>query len=151
MFIYRLSKTIYSDDLQGTGCLFFPGRWNKLGTRVLYAAENVSLAILEVLANSEATPKDYCVIVIEVPREATMYRVEIKDLHSNWNASPYTQEMAEITERWVKEGKHLLMRVPSVHSPLDYNILTNPLHDLAGRMRIVEKIPYFFDERLKGI
>jgi RES domain-containing protein len=110
----------------------------------------VSLAILEVLANSEATPKDYCINVIEVPEEASIQRVEIKDLPANWNASPYPQAMAEITERWVKEGKHLLMRVPSVHSPLDYNILVNPLHDLAGKIRLLEKIPYFFDHRLKG-
>ncbi len=75
MFLYRLSKIIYSDDLTATGCLFYPGRWNKIGTRVLYTSENVSLAILEVLANSEAIPKDYCVIVIEVPDQATIYKV----------------------------------------------------------------------------
>ncbi len=58
--------------------------------------------------------------------------------------------MAQISETWIREGEHLLMRVPSVHSPLDYNILVNPLHDGAKGMRIVEKIPYFFDERLKN-
>lgn len=150
MHIYRLSKTIYSDDLTGTGCLFFPGRWNKLGTRVLYTSENVSLAILEVLANSEAIPKDYCIIIIEVPDGASMHEVEIKDLPANWNASPYPDEMAQLTEEWIREGKHLLMKVPSVHSPLDYNMLVNPIHEAAKHMRMVEKIPYFFDVRLKN-
>lgn len=150
MIIYRLSKIRYSDDLAGSGCLYHPGRWNKVGTRVLYASENVSLAILEVLANSEVTPKDYCIVCIEVPKEATIYKLEAGELPATWNKTPYTEDMAEITEKWIQEGKSLLMRIPSVHSPLDYNILVNPGHPLASKLRILKKIPYHFDNRLKG-
>jgi hypothetical protein len=57
--------------------------------------------------------------VIEVPKEASIHKIEIEDLPSNWNASSYPQEMEQISEGWVKEGKHLLMRVLSVHSPLE--------------------------------
>ena len=69
MLIYRIAHPSYAQDLSGYGALLVSGRWHFKGNRVIYAAENSSLALLEYLAHTEGLKRrlPYHLITIEVP------------------------------------------------------------------------------------
>ncbi|MEZ0607097.1 RES family NAD+ phosphorylase [Fibrella sp. WM1] len=149
MKLYRLSKRQFASDVGGTGGLYGAGRWHRQGTRLLYTSEHASLAILEILGNSEILPKNYALITYDVPDQASMLTLSVNDLPANWTRSPAPTTLADLAEHWLEENRYWLMRVPSVHSPVEFNYLLNPLHPEHSNLRIVGIEPYSFDERLK--
>lgn len=149
MIVFRLAHEKYNTDLNGTGGLYGSGRWHDKGTRILYTAETFSLAKLETLANSTFIPKNYAVICIEIPDDIIIKELTVEDLPDNWASFPHPKELKEFTKDWIMENHHLVMRVPSVHSPYEWNYLINPLHPDHRRLTIVENKPHPFDLRLK--
>ena len=69
MIIYRLCNEEYKDDISGTGAKLAGGRWNSIGVPVLYTSEHISLAVLEILVNTNTNliPLSYYLFKIEVP------------------------------------------------------------------------------------
>jgi RES domain-containing protein len=53
-----------------------------------------------------------------------------------------------IGDEWLNAGRGLALRVPSVHSQSDTNILLNPEHMDIQQVRIFARSPYRFDRRL---
>lgn len=149
MKLYRFGKQPYIQDTSGQGGLYHGGRWHSQGTLILYTAEHLSLAKLEMLANSPILPVNYFVLTLEVPDGASINIVEPTELPADWAGLPYPPELATITESWIREGKYWLMRVPSAHSPAEYNYLLNPLHPEHQQLRILSLEPHPFDSRLK--
>lgn len=150
MILYRIANTTYAHDLNGTGGLFGPGRWHREGTRIVYLSERVSLAKLEVLANSEITPRNQALVTVEIPDTVTVHAIDATNLPSGWKRIPYMKELADITEQWIREQQFWIMRVPSVHSPNEYNYLLNPQHPEHQTLKIISIEPHPFDLRLKG-
>ncbi len=149
MRLYRFGFKKYINDLSGTGGLYKAGRWHNKGTRILYFSETVSLAKLEVLANSHRIPRSYRLLTVALPDKMDIYEVKKNDLPSAWDAFPPNPKIKEITEKWIEAGKYLLMKVPSVHSPMECNYLLNPQHGKADELRVINIEPHQFDERLK--
>ena len=149
MKLYRITKTQYASDLQGTGGLYGPGRWNREGTQLLYLAECVSLAKLEVLANSRKAPRNQSLVTVEIPENATTMFINREDLPVGWEKIPYLEELADITERWITEQTFWIMRVPSSHSPNEFNYLLNPLHPEHATLKLISIEAHPFDPRLK--
>ena len=149
MRLYRFGKQPYINDLTGQGGLYHGGRWHQQGTPILYTAEHISLAKLEMLANSPVLPTNYFVLTLEVPAGTPAKLINPVDLPTDWFGLPYPPEVAAITEEWIREGKFWLMRVPSAHSPAEWNYLLNPLHPDHAQLRIVAIEPHPFDARLK--
>jgi len=69
LIAYRLTRAKYANDLSGTGGLHAAGRCNQKGTPVIYAAQQPSLALAEVLAHLDfdQVPLDYVLVTIEIP------------------------------------------------------------------------------------
>jgi RES domain-containing protein len=149
MRLYRFSPTAFANDLSGTGGLFSAGRWNRKGTRILYTSDCVSLAKLELLANSTVLPENLSLVTLEVPDDATRFLVTQEALSENWQTIPYLPELATMAEQWQKEMRHWLLRVPSVHSPVEFNYLLNPLHPEQATLKLISIEPHPFDPRLK--
>jgi len=141
MKVYRIAKPKRAADLSGLGAFLYGGRWNRQGsTKVLYTASSPSLAILEkiVHVNLATMPRDMCLITIEVPDKAGLISVSEKDLPKGWSDTPGPDELKEVGEKWVSEGKTLLLRVPSAASPHEVDFLINPSHREMARVRVVE-------------
>ncbi|WP_151087183.1 RES family NAD+ phosphorylase [Hymenobacter baengnokdamensis] len=149
MKLYRFGKQPYIQDTTGQGGLYHSGRWHRQGTPILYTAEHLSLAKLEMLANSPILPVDYSVLTLEIPATASIKLLEAADLPADWYSLPYPPELAAITEAWIKEGKYWLLRVPSAQSPAEHNYLLNPLHPEHQNLRVVSIELHPFDARLK--
>ncbi|GAB3336693.1 RES family NAD+ phosphorylase [Larkinella ripae] len=149
MNLYRIAKTVYANDFSGTGGLYSSGRWHREGTLLLYFAEHVSLAMIEMLANSEILPVNMSLVTVKIPDTAPTLQIQLDDLPPSWDSIPYKEELADITERWLTEGQFWIMRVPSAHTRVESNYLLNPSHPAHKTLKIVSIEPIFFDRRLK--
>ena len=59
MIVYRISNAAYNNDISGTGAKLMGSRWNSKGVPALYTSEFISLAVLEMLVNTNF--KDYAI------------------------------------------------------------------------------------------
>lgn len=149
MILYRIAKCIYADDLSGTGARLYGGRWNSEGRPMLYLASSRSLAMLEVLVhlNPLIIPDNFCLAQIEVP-DHSITSLDVTLLPDNWREVSAPGILKELGNEFLKNGRHLLMKVPSAIVPAEFNYLLNPLHPEAGKVSVAIKEPFGFDERL---
>jgi RES domain-containing protein len=147
--VYRICRTAYR-ELDGKGALLYGGRWNSPGRPVVYASATLSLAALEYLIHVEPedAPADLIALTIEVPDDSPMESVEASALPSGWEKVAEPPPCKDIGDRWVSSGASLLLRVPAAPVPEEMNLLLNPEHRDARRVRIVADRPFFFDPRL---
>ena len=90
MFVYRLSKKKYKDELSGYGASLNGQRWNSKGTEVVYTAQNRALANSEVAVHISLgiLPRDYYMVKIEIPGSIKIYEINKSDLPSGWDTIP---------------------------------------------------------------
>jgi RES domain-containing protein len=149
MKLYRISLCKYIDDLTGTGAEITGGRWNSKGIRVLYTAGSASLAMLEIVAhiNNTVVEAVYCMIVLEVPNDS-LIEYKSTELSENWDNFPAEDETRIIGDKFVKERKALLLKVPSVIVPEEHNYLVKPAHEKFPDVKVISKRNISFDKRL---
>jgi RES domain-containing protein len=151
--VYRLGQEAYSAHvLQGEGGLVQSGRWHTLGRRVIYCASVEALSVLEVRVNlgNELPSVSYVMHTIEVPDEVVS-AIELKSLPPDWNAVPLEPASQRFGDDWLGSVGSLGLRVPSIHTRTDFNVLLNPAHPDFHRARVVERHPYSFDRRLFAV
>jgi len=100
------------------------------------------------LAHAVDVPRDHVLMVIHVPDDVAVLDVRTEDLPAAWRELPYHPATQAIGDRFIAEGKALLLRLPSAITTTDKNYLLNPAHPDAARVtwKIVD--PYPFDLRL---
>lgn len=148
MKLYRMAQTQFASDLTGEGSYRFGGRWNSKGIRMLYTAGNPSLAFLEFLAHlpSWPSPVSTSLITIEIP-DVSFAKTDLShELIQTPNWKTIAQEEGD---RFIKEGKWALWKVPSALVPGDFNFLVNPHHPyLEGKIRIADFFTFQPDQRI---
>jgi len=148
--VYRLSKAQYSDTaLTGQGGLVADGRWHSMGRPIVYTATSEALTILEVRVHLRRPVPGvaFAMHVIDVPDEA-IELFSSEDLPPDWNSVPPRVASQAIGDAWLVAARSLALRVPSIHSESDANLLLNPRHPLAARLVPITSRPYSFDPRL---
>ncbi len=150
MIVYRLSKAIHSLDLSGKGAEKNGGRWNSKGTALIYTSETRALCMAEIAVHTPLgmLPKDYELITIEFPDPTKIQEPDMKKLPSDWRSIPHAHSTQEIGDQFVKSNKYLVMKVPSVIVPGEFNYLINPKHKEMKSVKIKSKVSFNFDERL---
>jgi RES domain-containing protein len=151
MEVYRIAKCLYINDMDGTGPKMYGARWNSKGHPVIYTAGSRALAALEALAHipQKNLPKDFCIAIIHIPDHIPVKTLVAKNLPKGWRTIPIQTSLQKIGDRWLKNRKQALLRVPSVIIPEEWNYLINPLHPDAKKIKIKNTFPFVFDERLK--
>jgi len=151
MQLYRICKRKYCQDLSGTGAGLYGVRWNPVGLNTLYTAGSISLAYLEFMVHNIhlLRSQNICLVTLEVPTDAYQ-TIPVKDLPDDWASIHYIpQACQKLGEAFLQNGKHYLLRVPSVIVESEFNFILNPVHMLHQQTRIVDiKDPLRFDERL---
>ena len=102
------------------GAVFREGRWHLRGTRIVYAAQHISLAALETLvhANSQVLPPK-SITEIDVPSSVAIESVA-------WMDMPASQTFGS---RWAEEARTAVLAVPSiVVQGMEMNFVLNPAH-----------------------
>lgn len=150
MIVFRLAQSRYADDLSGRGAELGGGRWNSKGTAIVYTCESRALCTTEIAVHTPLgnIPVDYKLITIEIPGKIKVYELKNTELPVDWKSIPPAVSTQLIGNKFVKEGKYLVMRVPSVVVPGDYNYLINPRHPEIKKIKIIKTEDFSFDERL---
>jgi len=149
MILYHLDKWRYRDVWPPEGALFAEGRWNKLRQWVIYSSPSISLAKLEILANTNSLPSDCICMTIEVSDNMDIQSISKKSLPENWMNKPYPTELVRFTSKFISLGK-LLMQVPSAQSHNESNYLINVRHpDFHEQVKMLQVTREPFDSRLK--
>ncbi len=152
--VYRIAAARYASDaaslFSGMGGLFYAARWNSVGTRMAYSAENLAQAMLELYVHvQEAIPWPQWVYgTAEIPLEC-IETLAPKDLAQGWDGHPPGAWTRSFGDRWTLEGRSMALCVPSVLVPGGLNYLLNPLHRDFARVKLGEVKSFQFDARLE--
>lgn len=149
MYLYRIANYKHIRDLAGTGGLYASGRWHNKGTRIIYFSEHISLAKLEILANSSFLPKGLCLLTVALPDNIQPLEVNKTELPEDWDCYPYVEDLKKITSKWLTTQESVLLRVPSSQSPHEFNYLVNPLHKDITKIKAKSVEEIKFDQRLQ--
>lgn len=149
MKVYRITSTLYSKDMSGKGAALYGGRWNEKEWPMLYTSSSRALCILELIVHSKEMLmyNNFSMLEIEIPEgEGLGVIMKAQQLPKKWNQQQIITQ--EIGTKFLKTGKHLYMKVPSVIVPEEYNIVINPLHVRREDLKISLVEAYSLDERL---
>jgi RES domain-containing protein len=139
MQAWRICRRPFS-DLSGDGARIYGGRWNSPGFSVVYAASTAALAVLEVRVHldlpPELLPDDHLLVTIDLDALA------VEDVTQ---APPAPQAFGD---RWLREGRTPVLRVPSAIVPESTNLLLNARHPTVAGARVIDQRRFAFDRRL---
>ena len=147
---WRLTKTKFAGEpLSAEGARLYGGRWNSPGVSVVYFAESISLAVLEVLVHLQATRILDSYSLIRIDFDASVVRTMVGDtLPSTWADFPAPRELQALGDAWVESSASALLRVPSCIVPLEHLLLLNPEHADCSQLAVSGPIPFHLDPRL---
>lgn len=118
-----------------------------------YTSEALSLAALELFVHLEVAllPEDLVAVEVLVPDGVVAEELPVERLPPGWGGPVPPPELHRLGREWVASRRSLLLRVPSVLVPREWNVLVNPAHPDVGRLTVVPPRPFRFDARmLKG-
>jgi RES domain-containing protein len=147
---WRIVQARYQDDaFSGEGARLRGGRWNSKGTIMVYTAGSIALASIEMVVNLPG-PKlleEYVRIPVNIPPDLIL-DLPLGELPNDWNSRPAAPSIKAIGDRWIKQGKSAVLKVPSVVIPEEYNYLLSPNHPDFAKISVGSPINYRFDPRL---
>lgn len=123
------------------------GRWHSIGQEVIYASEHYGTALLEKLVHFNGNlPSNQHFIEIDIPAGVT-YEVVTKEKLPGWDSANGAVSR-EFGEQWLSDTRTAILIVPSVVSREENNILINPNHADANKIRPGLEKPVRWDDRL---
>jgi RES domain-containing protein len=148
---YRLVKDRYAAQaFDGKGARLGGGRWNSKGVAVVYAADSIAPAALELLVHLHRHEilSRYRLFGLDIPDE-DLLSLDPRDLPPDWRADPAPTSTARIGDGWAASRESLALAVPSVLVPTQQNVLINPAHSrFEHTLETVEAEEFRFDPRL---
>jgi RES domain-containing protein len=141
-----------ADDLSGKGAEKTGGRWNKVGTKVVYTAESRALACLETVVhlNSGALPFNRYLVEVEIPDEvwSQAQRETSTSLPVGWDSEPAGKVSIDFGTKWLHAMTSALLVVPSVIIPEEFNVLINPDHPDSAAITARKVRKWLYDPRM---
>ena len=146
VIVWRFSR---HESLDGRGGLLASARWHSRGKEILYCAPNPATAVLEILVHSQvrepAALARLRFIKIDIPEEVSRQTVDEAQLPTDWSRRiAVTRAWGD---RWLREAHTALLIVRCVLVPETYNIIINPRHADAARIKRLGVMPYPPDSR----
>jgi RES domain-containing protein len=130
----------------GLGARLYGGRWNSVGTSMIYTAGSLSLAILEWRVHLAQWPPPP-LVVIEVEFDEALVWTPAR-LPQQWKRFPPPRSVAALGDNWIKMQRSAVMRVPSAVVSREWNYLLNPNHRDFSKVIIGRPREFHPDERL---
>lgn len=131
MKAWRIEKQKHlSTAKAGEGAKLVGGRWNSEGLALIYASENLSLAVLEIMVHAPhpgARRVERACSAISVA-DALIEEVLLKRLPKDFGPHTRQDVTKTIGDEWLTAGRSAALLVPSAIVPQERNLLLNPAH-----------------------
>jgi len=151
MRVWRIFRAEFSrEPLSGLGASLAGGRWNSRGREVIYTADSLASAVLEVLVNLEGglPAAEYAAAEIQVDDGIGLSRPPVNELQAGWDTVPAPADTAAFGDRWFDAGATVGLVVPSAVVRGHVNVILNPAHSDFRHVSLVDLQPFVFDQRL---
>jgi len=116
---------------------------------MIYTSESRALCTAEVAVHltlgSHAV--GYVMMKILIPDDIIITEITSQVLPASWKTFPFISFTQKIGDQFVIDNKFSVMKAPSAVIPGDSNYLLNPRHPEFGKIQVIKKEPYEFDER----
>lgn len=155
MIVWRVEALKHADTaLHGIGAARFGGRWNRVGTALVYTSTTLALAAFEKFVHAERQVADIALVALgfELPAGCVLDRPAA--LPADWRAAAAPSSTQQWGSDWARGGNTLAAAVPSVLLPTDhwlshgeYNVLINCAALPPNSLREVARLPYAYDPR----
>jgi RES domain-containing protein len=156
VYAWRLAKAKNRESaLDGVGSALGGGRWNSVGTPVVYCASTLALAVLEVrvhipLANFQPRAR---YVGLEIFIDSACIERAATKLPSGWRITPAASiestAARKFGDQWVTEKRSVALRLPSAVIPSEFIYLLNPAHlDFSRAVQLGKGVDVFLDPRL---
>lgn len=147
---WRLVREKYAGTaFDGSGARRSGGRFNSEGVAVVYAADALALALLEVAVHVPSYRGLRGRVAFLITFEEALVEVLAEAaLPADWRSVPPPRSVQGIGDAWVREGRSAVLRVPSVVVAHHANLILNPAHPDFARVVVGAPEPVAIDPRL---
>ncbi len=149
---HRIQKKKYQETFWNPAAKS-QGRWNSLGTGIIYTAESVSLALLELSCWYGPIPVFAKNWVCASGTVGESFVVQVEDVYTmpeNWRSFPHQLETRFIGDDWFVNQISAVLSVPSAVLNHSRNYLLNPNHPDFQEITFQEIEDLDLDPRLSG-
>lgn len=121
-----------------------------MGSTLVYAASNLSLAALEkfVHLGEDGNAIKFVCYEIEIPTAVKTIRWGAAQMPKDWRETPAPISTQRLGDGWLTDRRSAVLLVPSIIIPDESNVLLNPGHPDFSRIAISNSRPFSFDPRL---
>lgn len=145
--MYRITSAKYAKDHSGRGAFLYGGRWNSKGNYALYAAETVSLAMLEVLIHIYRPPtRPHVLITYQADNDLIKNAIGTTTVPDvlDTRSLPVSQKVGD---HFLSNDEVPILAIPSIMHRFEKNYLINPKHNLSNSIEVVDISTFTFDQR----
>ena len=149
--VFRIVHRKYAaDPYSGRGGLHANSRWASRGRLVSYAADNLALATLEMIAGAGSMKRLREMVYAPADiADRALLRPDRDEFPDGWDRRPPGPASRSYGDRWLTAGDSVALRVPSVTLPEGWNVVLNPSHADFGRaVTIGDSRPLDLDPRI---
>ena len=147
--LWRIARRPHALDRQGIGARENGGRWNLVGTSVIYAGRTVGISALEKFVHlAGVVPPDLVLVRVELPDDCSFEEPAIGDLPPDWNVIPPALSSMQFGTTWARENRSLVLYVPSVLAPEERIGVLNPNHPEFPGANVAIERDFHYDPRM---
>jgi RES domain-containing protein len=115
----------------------------------VYCAQTLSLASLEFFVHFEVLYKAIALVAIRIELPDSLVEdLPAASLPPDWDETPPAAATADVGAEWLKSSRSAALRVPSVLTRGEFNILINPAHADFKLVRVASLADYKYDTRM---
>jgi RES domain-containing protein len=149
--LWRIARRTYALDRTGVGARSAGGRWNDVGTAVIYTGRGIAIAALEAFVHTAGVePPDLVLVRVALPERHSSETQAPSDLPPGWDAVPPGPSSKRFGTRWARESRSLVLYVPSALVPEESNGVVNPNHPEFADVTLAIERPFHYDPRMFG-
>jgi len=133
MRVYRIGAVLFARTrkkaFSGEGGSHASARWHTAGHLIVYTAQSISLAALEIPVHLKQTNniQPFCTYSAEIP-DSFIWKPD--SLPSRWRSQIAVSR--RFGDTWLEAKTSPALLVPSVITPGEFNVLLNPSHPQSG-------------------
>src|SRR5208283_224141 len=148
-----VKKKRSAEAFTGEGARVGGGRWNLPGAPLIYCADSLALAALELFIRIREHGRyvEFVRFQVDIPDSVVIETIEEDKLPPEWSVVPAPPSTKSLGSQWAGQKRTAVLKVPSVTVAEGFNIILNPLHPDFGKIVIHNPpLPFTFDPRMWG-